>query len=69
MEIVLYTNHCPRCNVLKKKLEQKNIKYSEETNIEKMLEIGIESVPMLSIDGMGLMNFTEAIKWVNKQED
>ena len=69
MKIILYTTHCPRCEVLKTKLEQKNISYEEETDVEKMLQMGIKSVPMLSIDGASAMNFTDAIKWVNEQED
>ena len=69
MKVILYTTHCPRCEVLKTKLEQKNISYKEETDIEKMLQMGIKSVPMLSIDGASVMNFIDAIKWVNEQGD
>ena len=69
MKVILYTTHCPRCEVLKTKLEQKNISYKEETDVGKMLEMGIMSVPMLSVNGASVMNFTDAIKWVNEQGD
>ena len=68
MEIILYTNHCPRCNVLKKKLEQKNIEYSEVTSVDDMLSLGIKAVPILSINGE-LMDFTKAIQWINQLEE
>lgn len=64
-KIVLYTTHCPRCEVLKTKLSQKGITFKEETSITKMMELNINSVPVLSIDGK-LKNFTEAIKWINE---
>lgn len=69
MEIVIYsTPICPRCKVLKAKLEKKGINYIEEQNIEKMRELGIDSVPFLQVDGSSLMDFSEANKWINEQE-
>ena len=64
-KIVLYTTHCPRCEVLKAKLSQKGITFKEETSITKMMELNIKSVPVLSIDGK-LKNFTESVKWINE---
>ena len=34
---VLYTTGCPRCEVLKKKLEQKHIQFESVTNIDYMI--------------------------------
>lgn len=68
MKVILYTTHCPRCEVLKTKLEQKNIEYSEVTSIDDMLSLGIKAVPMLNIDGK-LMDFTKAIQWINQLEE
>ena len=36
MSVVLYSTHCPRCNVLEKKLQQKNISYEEVNDVEIM---------------------------------
>jgi hypothetical protein len=52
--------------VLATKLQQKNVEYQEITNIEEMEKLGIMSVPVLMVDNQ-LMNFTEAISWVNNQ--
>lgn len=69
ISITIYTTHCPRCEVLKKKLEQKGITwYNEIDSMEIMNNLGIKSVPMMSINNGELMNFEEAIKWVNSME-
>jgi len=61
--IVLYTTGCPKCKVLERKLAEKNIQYTEGTDIEKMLELGIYNMPVLGVDDK-LLNFGEAINWV-----
>lgn len=66
MNIILYTQGCPKCKILEAKLNKKNIEYQEFTDVNKMLDMGIKSVPYLEVDGK-LMNFTEANDWVNKQ--
>ena len=66
--IILYTTPlCPRCKVLKEKLDTANIKYEESFDVEKMLSLGIESVPVLSVNWV-LMNFSEAVKWIGGLE-
>jgi glutaredoxin-related protein len=64
--ITLYSTHCPRCRVLETKLTQKNIEFNVVTDINKMESLGIQSVPILEVDDK-LLNFTDAVAWVNKQ--
>ena len=65
----MYATHCAGCEVLKKKLEQKGITwYNEIDSMEIMNNLGIKSVPMMSINDGKLMNFEEAIKWINSVE-
>lgn len=64
MEITLYSTHCPRCNVLEKKLNSKNITYTEINDTTIMEQKGITSVPVLEVNGK-MMNFIEANNWVN----
>lgn len=66
MEIILYSNGCPRCRVLKQKLDAKSVAYTEEGSVEKMLAMGITQVPVLSVDGE-LLPFGKANEWVNNQ--
>lgn len=63
---ILYSTGCPRCEVLKAKLSNKNIEYKEITNEEYMLSIGLDEMPVLEVDG-DRMNFVEANKWINGQ--
>ena len=67
MHIVLYSTGCPRCIVLKKKLIQKNISYEECNDTNEMIKLGIEQVPVLSINGQ-LLNFMDANSWINERD-
>ena len=64
MEIILYSTDCPKCNVIKKKLSQKNVEFTENNDVDEMLSLGIRSAPYLSVDGK-LMDFGAANKWLN----
>lgn len=67
MEVIFYTTHCPQCSILAKKLEQRNIQYTTVDDVETMKELGITSVPVLSVGGV-LMNFRNAVDFVNSLE-
>lgn len=67
MEIILYSTKCPRCNVLETKLKQKHINFIEINDIDQMTAIGLQSAPALAVDNQ-LLDFMDAIKWVNQQE-
>lgn len=67
-KVVLYSTGCPQCNVLKKKLNSKGIDFNENTDRETMLSMNFTRVPVLEVDGKQ-MEFAEANKWINEQED
>lgn len=64
--IVLYTTGCPRCLTLKQELEKANIEFTSFLDIEKMLLMGIDEVPVLLVDSTR-MNFNQAIKWIKER--
>ena len=64
---VLYTTHCPKCNVLYNKLKNKNITFEESDDVDKMIEMGFMSAPIL-FDGEKYYTFEEAVKLVNNME-
>lgn len=64
MELILYTTHCPKCEVIENKLHDKGINYKIVDNKDELFKAGIYSVPVLSVDGKR-MNFVEANKYVN----
>ena len=64
MKVILYSTGCPKCKVLKKKLDDHGICFEEFTDTEQMVRMDIESVPTLSVDGT-LMDFSSAVAWLN----
>lgn len=64
-KLVLYTTECPRCKILKKKLEQKNLDYSEVSDLDQMLAKGFKSVPVLEVDGKAY-SYEDAMNFLNK---
>lgn len=66
MNVVLYTVGCSKCKVLSMKLDKKKIPHEVCTDIEIMKGMGFTQAPMLEVDGK-IMNFTEAVEWVNNQ--
>ena len=66
MEIILYGNGCPRCDILKKKLDEKGVPYTENCCVDEMLRKGITQVPVIELDGKR-MNYNEVISWIKEQ--
>lgn len=64
--ITLYSTDCPRCRVLKKKMDTAGIKYEINSNVDEMLQKGMTSVPMLEVDNV-LFDFKGAVDWINRQ--
>ena len=60
---------CGQCKILKKKLENKNISFTVVEDIEKILELGIQGVPVLQLDDGTKLTQISAIKWVDAQEE
>lgn len=65
--ITLYTTHCPKCIILEKKLQERNLEYQICDNVELMLSKGMQEAPYLEVEEKEMMNFSQAIKWVNKK--
>lgn len=64
MSVILYTTHCPQCQVLEQKLNNKNIKYEIIEDVKVMLAKGMHSAPNLEVDDK-IYTFKEAVDWVN----
>ena len=61
----LYTTDCPKCRLLKKKLDQKKVKYNEVTDVQEMISKGFKSVPVLEVDGEDF-SYEEAVAYLDK---
>lgn len=65
MEIILYSNNCPRCNVLKRKLTEASVPYTLVEDENTMIEMGFMEAPILIVDNVE-MNFTDAMAWLRE---
>ena len=63
--IKLYSTGCPKCKILIKKLDEKNIKYEECNDTVIMKAKGIQFLPVLEVDGI-LLDFKQATEWVGR---
>ena len=64
--IKLYSNNCPLCGALKKRLLDANIEFVEENDEDKMIEHGIKAVPMLQLKSGELLTYKEALQWLKE---
>ncbi len=64
MSVILYSTGCPKCKVLKAKLDSKEIKYDVVDNVDEMLRLGMTTVPCLGVDGE-VLNFKESVDYIN----
>lgn len=64
--VILYEHGCPRCKVLKMKLDQKGIQYTTVNDVEEMKAKGFQEAPKLEVDGV-VMDFKEATNWIKEQ--
>ena len=65
--VTLYSTGCPKCTVLKKKLENSSIDFRVLYDMDRLLELGFMEAPVLQVDGQYL-NFSKAIKWIKEHE-
>lgn len=68
MEIILCSNDCPRCRVLKKKLIDKGAVFDIQSDESSLRSMGFTELPVLIVsDGVHatVMPFADAVKWVN----
>ena len=63
-EVILYSTGCPKCGVLKKKMETKQISFTLCEDVEIMKNKGLRSAPALEVNSV-IMDFAGAIKWIN----
>lgn len=65
--VTFHSTHCPKCNVLEKKLKAANIEYIENNDIAIMLSKGLVNAPALEVDDK-IYSFSEAVEWIKQQE-
>ena len=67
-KLLLYgSDGCPRCSVLRKKMEMAGIEYEETHDIQQLVELGFQQLPILS-NGKAYMPFKEALEYIRELE-
>lgn len=66
--IILFTTHCPVCEMLQQALDSKNIFYEIREDVEEIKAHGFTHVPVLKVAGK-YMNAKEALAWVKTQPE
>lgn len=61
--VTLYTTGCPRCKVLESKLNEAGIKYGVVNDPDKIIEMGFNTAPVMTVDGT-IYQFKDAIEWI-----
>ena len=69
MNVKFYTQGCPKCKVLKAKLDQAGVEYElvDDFSIEELRSRGVMSLPILEVDG-NLMKFSMQFTWLSLQK-
>lgn len=62
---VYSTQTCPRCKLLKERLNDKNIAFKENKDEKELLKLGFTSVPIVRTEDNKLLDFGQAISWIN----
>ena len=64
--VILYTTDCPKCIVLKEKLEAGEITFTVNKDRKEMMALGMMSAPFLKINE-DIMDFKTACEWINNR--
>lgn len=69
MTLTLFSNDCPQCEVLKKKLRMTGLEFGIKTDFDELIDQGIKAVPILKVtrpDKEPLyLTFIEAVSFIN----
>lgn len=65
--ITLYSTNCPKCKIIEQKLEQYNIPYLKINNIDEMIELGLEEVPVVKDSSGEFFDFIAANQLLNEK--
>ena len=65
-QYTLYSTGCPKCKVLKMKMDKLGIEYNTISDIDVMQEKGFKEVPKLEVDDV-IYDFKEAVDMLKEQ--
>ncbi len=72
-KIIIYSNGCPKCQILEEKLTNAKVKFSKSDDMGELMEMGVTTLPMLKIEEIqepkkvSWLSFAQAVQWINNQ--
>lgn len=66
--ILFTTPTCPKCKVVKMKLEKAGIPYTVNENVADAEALGIRSVPQALLESGAMLDFTAIIAYIREVE-
>ena len=64
--MILYSTNCPKCKVLKTKLDNSEYEYDIITDEEEMIKKGFTKVPILELDNGLRLTFVAAMAFLDE---
>ena len=64
-KIILFSNGCPRCKILKQKLDEKQIEYTVSDDFDEIIENGLQTAPVLKVNNE-YYQFGDAVKLIGE---
>lgn len=66
MPILYHQEGCGMCRAVEMMLKRKGIQYESFTDLDRMIEMGIQSTPTLEVGGRRYVK-KECLDWINKR--
>jgi len=63
--VVLYSNHCPKCDIVKAKLDAKNVKYEYVDDLNVLADKDYDPLPVIEVDGVIMKSMIEINDFIN----
>ena len=66
-QIILYTSDtCDRCKIVKQMLNIHSVTYTEITDKDYILGLGVESVPSIEVDNKIISEYSNVLSWLEQ---
>lgn len=65
--VTLYSNDCPKCKLLKNRLDAMGIEYETSQDFKSLFNEGFRSAPILQLEDGTKLRFEDAIKYLQKR--
>lgn len=66
--MILYSNHCSKCNALKQMLDKKGVIYDFCDDVTLMKEKRFMSAPKLELDNGDILDFVQSMNWISNDK-